>query len=57
MASAAYGALLYGSSSLLVAAIMQYEVIDTKLMAMTMIVMGLASIIAIRRLAQPHRSL
>lgn len=49
-ASAVYGAILYGFSGLLVAAIMQFKVTDAKLLAITMGIMGFASLAVVRRL-------
>ncbi len=49
IASAAYGALLYGSSSLIVAVIMQIEAGDAKILAITMGIMGLANILVLKQ--------
>lgn len=50
IASAVYGALLYGLSSLIVAVIMQIEAADAKVLAVTMGTMALANILIINNL-------
>lgn len=50
MASAVYGAILYGCGAVLVTAVMQFKVTDAKLLAVTMGIMGLASLVVAKRL-------
>lgn len=50
IASAVYGALLYGISSLIVAIIMQIEASDTKILAITMGIMALANIFVLKKI-------
>jgi Bcr/CflA subfamily drug resistance transporter len=50
IASAVYGALLYGVSSLIVAIVMQLEASDAKILAITMGIMALANVLVIKRI-------
>jgi DHA1 family bicyclomycin/chloramphenicol resistance-like MFS transporter len=49
-ASAIYGALLYCSGALIVAAIMQLEIVDTKPLAVTMLLFGMLTFGVIKRI-------
>ncbi len=51
IASAAYGALLYGTSSMVVAVIMQIEANDAKVLALAMCLMALANILVFKKIS------
>lgn len=50
IASAVYGALLYGLSSLIVAVIMQIKPADARILAITMSIMALANILVLKKI-------
>lgn len=50
IASASYGTLLYGLSSMIVAIVMQIKTTDARLLAMAMLVMGLANVVILKRI-------
>ncbi len=50
IASAAYGAIFLAGSSLIVSAIMQFQITDSSVMALSLIGMGFVSIVAVRRI-------
>lgn len=54
IASAAYGAIFLTGSSLIIAAIMHFEITDARLMAISLTVMGLLSIFAIRQIQKNY---
>jgi DHA1 family bicyclomycin/chloramphenicol resistance-like MFS transporter len=45
MASALYGALLFGGSAIIVGAIMRFDVIDAKVLALPMLIMGVSNVL------------
>lgn len=55
IASAAYGAIFLGGGSLLVAAIMQIEIVDASVLAINLCVMGAINIVVLRRLLRRRR--
>lgn len=54
IASAAYGAIFIGGSAIIVAGIMQFEIVDSSVLAISLIAMGLINIFVINSLKRRH---